>query len=71
MNKENLLKVIPYVILIAGIVLVLSSFVAMQSVENKCNEHWMNQFEEYQKELNPVGPYVSGVEWNVSFGKKD
>ena len=68
MNKETILKMIPYVILVVGIVLVLSSFVAMQSIENKCNEHWGQQFQEYQKELNPVGPLVKGI--NVSFDIK-
>ena len=67
MNKEKVLKIIPYVILVIGIVLVLSSFVAVQSIENKCNEHWGQQFQDYQRELNPVGPYVPGV--NATFDK--
>ncbi len=64
MNKEKVLRMIPYVILIVGIVLVLSSFVAMQSIENKCNKHWQQQFQTYQEELNPVGPILPGI--NVS-----
>ncbi len=71
MNKEKVLKIIPYVILVVGIVLVLSSFVAMQSVENKCNEHWGQQFQDYQKELNPTGPLVPGVDWNISLDVMD
>ena len=66
MNKEKVLKIIPYVILVVGIVLVLSSFVAMQSVENKCNEHWMQQFEDFQKEQNPTMIITPGVDWNIS-----
>ncbi len=65
MNKEKVLKIIPYVILVVGIVLVLSSFVAMQSIENKCNEHWGKQFQDYQRELNPIGPYVPGINASI------
>ncbi len=64
MNKEIILKMIPYVILVVGIVLTLSSFISMQSIENKCNEHWRQQFQDYQRELNPIGPYVPGI--NIS-----
>ena len=71
MNKEKVLKIIPYVILVVGIVLVLSSFVAMQSIENKCNKHWMQQFEDFQKELNPVRPLVPWVNWNASLDVMD
>ena len=70
MNKEKVLKIIPYVILVVGIVLVLSSFVAIQSVENKCNEHWGQQFQRYQREVNPVGPFVPGNNWNISLDAK-
>lgn len=71
MNKEKVLKIIPYVILVVGIVLVLSSFVAMQSVENKCNEHWMQQFEDFQKEQNPIGPITPGINWDASLDAMD
>lgn len=64
MNKEKVLKVVPYIVLVVGIVLVLSSFVAMQSIENKCNEHWGQQFQDYQRKINPVGPFILGS--NVS-----
>ncbi len=66
MNKEKVLKIVPYIVLVIGIVLVLSSFVAMQSIENKCNEHWMDQFEEYQEEINPAGPLVPGTNWTIN-----
>ena len=63
--KEKILKIIPYVILIIGIVLTLSSFVAMQSIENKCNEHWLQQFQDYQRELNPIGSYLPGINASI------
>ncbi len=68
MNKEKLLKIIPYVILIVGVILTLSSFVAMESIENRCNEHWEQQFKDYQREINPISiePYLPGINWNSS-----
>ena len=72
MNKEkvllfessNLLKIIPYVVLVIGIVLTLSSFITMESIENKCNEHLMQQFQDYQREQDPKLTYDPGT--NIS-----
>ena len=49
MNKETLMKAIPYVILVIGVALTLFSFTHTQSFENKCNEHWVKQIEEYKE----------------------
>ena len=72
MNKEKLIRVIPYIVLVVGIVLVLSSFIVVQGIENQCNEHWGQQFIDYQKERNPLGDYVPGenasIEGPLVFG---
>ena len=67
MNKEKILKIIPYVVLAMGIVLTLSSFVVIQSIENQCNEHWSKQFLDYQKEKYPlqIEPYAPGVNASI------
>ena len=52
MDKEKLRKIIPYVLIVIAVSMTLYSFVVMQSAENRCNDHWLPQIEEYKKEVD-------------------
>ena len=47
MDKQKLVKVIPYVILLISIGFVIYGSFALQAVENKCNTHLKEQYENF------------------------
>ena len=51
MDKEKLRRIIPYVLIVIAVGMTLYSFVVMQSAENRCNEHWIPQIEEYRTQV--------------------
>ena len=47
MDKQNLIRAIPYVILLISIGFVVYGSFALQSVENECNTHLKEQYERF------------------------
>lgn len=66
MNKEQLLKIVPCLIMGISIVFVLYATGVMQNVENQCNTHLAEQYKKFEdgsctlcssqkSNLNPLG----------------
>ncbi|MCH8003910.1 MAG: hypothetical protein IH934_04750 [Nanoarchaeota archaeon] len=48
MDKQKLLKLVPYIIMVLGVLSALFSFGILQNYENKCNAHWSGQVQKYK-----------------------
>ena len=58
MDKEKLRKIIPYILIVVAVSMTLYSYVTMQNAENKCNDHWVTQIEEYELQLEKRCPVL-------------
>ncbi len=56
MNKEKVRKIIPYVLIVIAVISTLYSFAMVQSSENRCNEHWIPQINEYKDQVQKWCP---------------
>ncbi len=48
MNKQLLLKTIPFVLIIISVVAVVWTTQVLQNVENQCNTHLKNQYDRFK-----------------------
>ncbi len=51
MDKEQLRKLIPYVLIVIAVGMSIYSYMALDSASDKCNEHWEPQIEEYKLQV--------------------
>ncbi len=53
-----MIKIIPYLVLVVGVMFTLWSMVQLQGAENSCKEHLKIEFEELMSEFEKVCPTI-------------
>jgi len=71
MDKQKLMKLIPYVILIVSVVFTLYAASILQNVENQCNTHLNTQYERLVEMYPIIGAANSNPIFNTSIDLPD
>lgn len=50
-NKNKLVKIIPYIVMLLGLVSAIWSYYIVQNFENTCNEHLIEQMEKVEEQF--------------------
>ncbi len=62
MNKEKVLKIVLYVIMLISVIFIIYAMAVLQNVENQCNTHLKEKYESLMEDCKlaeePEIPYI-------------